>query len=625
MLRSLTADTPSFVDVTFRPGMNVLVAERGAGGSGAEGPGAVEPGPDGPALADVLHFLLGGSGTPRVPRAATFRLEAEWPTADQHTRAVTVRRSGADAGHIFVDPDPRDQETAGALFPVGTEAALSPEEWTACVERDLFRIPPDAPWLSGRTLLSYVLRREPARAFDDPARVSPQQPPSDATAHLAHLLGLDGQLAGELHALALREQTGRQARKAAEDPALRRLFGDTGELRGRIRRVEEEAALLRKQIAEFRVGPASEALRERAEELNRRLRTLPDEEVVDRRTLHDLERALGIPEGSTQSATRGTTQATTRGTTTDAEAEAGAEAETGTGTGTGTDNETGAHSDAAAASDDAAAAADDAAVLAVYEQAGLVLGPQVRRDFEDVRAFHRSLVRNRRHHLRAELAEVRARIGERAEDRASVADELAAVLRELAESGALEALTAVRRALAGREALLETLRHRYEAARALESSARRLRGERARLLDTAAADLDERRAELAEAQRVFAACADRLCGPGTAARLTVEAGPTDLTVTPHFSGPVPPALATLCLDLTLATLARRHARGPGLLVHGAHLLTGLEAPQLAAALSLASEICANEGCQYVAVLDPDALKSARGEGYAPDPGTVRSG
>lgn len=581
MLRSLSADTPSFPDLTFGPGMNVRVTE-----AAAEGP---------PALADVLHFLLGAAAgaAPRAPYEATFRLEAEWPSADGHTRTVTVRRSGADAGHVFVDPDPREREAAGALFSVGTEGALSPEEWTACVERELFRIPRDAPWLSGRTLLSYLVRREQPRTYEEPARVHPQQPPSDATAHLAHLLGLDGQLAGELHALTLREQTGRQARKAAEDPALRRLFGETGELRARIRQVEEEAALLRQQIAAFRVGPTFEHLRERAEQLNRRLRTLPEEDLADRRTLHDLDRTLGDADAPPEGAN-------------------------------GRPGAQDAAPAAPAAEEAAEEAADDAAVFAVYEEAGLVLGTQVRRDFEDVRAFHRSLVRNRHHHLAAQRDEVRARIEERAEERARIADELSEALREWEEPGALEALTSVRRALAGREAQLETLRHRHAAARALEGSPRRLRAERARLLDTAAADLDERREELAEAQRLFAVSAQRLCGPGTEAGLTVEAGATELAVVPHLPGQ-PAALATLCLDLTLVTLAHRGGRGPSLLVHDAHLLAPLEPPHLAAGLALAASACAEEGFQYVAVLSPQALKGAQREGWTPGPGVVQLG
>lgn len=562
MLRSLTADLSSFRCVRFKEGVNLLVAETTPNSRRTDS----RNGTGKSSLIELLHFLLGASSAPRsLPRRpalkdVTFQLEMDWPLPG----TVRVRRSGRDAARVLVEPDPREPGGAadGTLFAVGTEGVLSREEWNRLIEKDLFHLPENTAGVSGRTLLSFLIRRISAKAFNEPMRTFSQQPKAEATANLAYLLGLDWQLAGKFQELATRDNARKQLKKAAGDPTLSRVVGNTGELRGQIQLGEAEVERLRGEVREFRVVPAYEALKGRADELDRRIRAIPDEDVVDRRNVEELERSLHE--------------------TTEPETDY---------------------------------------LMGVYAEAGVALGDQVQRRFEDVRAFHRSIVRNRRHYLQGELDELRARLEERRRERAALGQELADVMLQLEQGGALESLGILQRTLAEAEAHLESLKHRYKAAQALESSARQIKAERAQLLETTATDLDERRGDMAEATLLFAEFARRLYGSEHEAYLDIKAGTNSLDIEPHIARDGSRGIGNMvifCFDLALAVLAHRHGRGPDFLVHDSHLFDGVDDRQVAAALALAEEVTRRERIQYVATLNSDDLDKAVRRGYEPE-------
>jgi uncharacterized protein YydD (DUF2326 family) len=181
------------------------------------------------------------------------------------------------------------------------------------------------------------------------------------------------------------------------------------------------------------VVPAYEELKKQADELDRRVRTLPDEDVIDRRNLADLRRAV---------------------------------AETN-------DPETGY-------------------LERMYEELGVALPDDVRRSFDDVRGFHHSIVRNRRRYLAEEIADIERRVAEREQERTRLGEELSAVLSALQDGGALDGLTARQQLLAQKQATLAALRKQHETALALEISQREITEQRARLRTTLEGDLEER-------------------------------------------------------------------------------------------------------------------------------------
>ncbi|MGA4902832.1 ABC-three component system protein [Streptomyces griseoincarnatus] len=555
MLRRLSADHGSFRTVTFRPGINLLVADTTETSRETDS----RNGTGKSSLVELLHFLLGANAgkkslTSRRPlQNITFALTLDWPGNGQ----TTVQRKGSDPGFVRLDPDVRHD--SDSLFDVAGPAVIPTAEWNRLVEQVLFGLGPDHPGISGRTMLSFLMRRIAAKAFNDAVRTFPQQSEAEATANLAYLLGLDWRLAAEFRELAARESTRRQLRKAVDDPVWGRIVGSVAELRGQIALAENEVSRLKEQIGSFRVVPAYEELKNRADDINRRIRAIPNEDITDRRNLEDLQKSVSE-----------------------------------------------------------AADPDTSYLEQAYQELGVTLGGQVRQRFDAVQAFHASVVRNRRRYLMDEMNIIQQRLEARGREREQLGEELASVLKSLDEGGALEALTALQQALAQKQASVDALKHRYEAAQALESSARQITAKRAELQEAMATDLDERQAQTREAILLFAEYARRLYGPEHEAYLAIQSGANALKITPFIDRGDSRGIGNMvifCLDLTVAVIARRHGRGPDFLVHDSHLFDGVDDRQIASALTLAAEVAEEENMQYVVSLNSDDLSKAVQRGF----------
>src|SRR5690606_39085238 len=324
-------------------------------------------------------------------------------------------------------------------------------------------------------LLSFLIRRVSSHGFNEPTRTFSRQSAAESSSNLAYLLGLDWQLIDGYRQLAARKATRTQLKKAVNDPVWGRIVGSTADLRGQIALAEDQVRRLREQVASFQVVPEYERLKERADQVGGRIKQLSQEDVIDRHNLEELQAAVTE--------------------TTDVEVDY---------------------------------------LESAYRELGIVLNEQVRRRFDDVKTFHHSVVRNRRRFLEEEIAELGERLQRRRQERARLGEEQSRLLRELAQGGALEALTSLQTALGREEAALEALRHRFEAARTLEASGRQITQESLELQQEIVSDLQERRRQTDEAILLFSQYAQRLYGQGREAYLAIEAGRSSLDITPRI-------------------------------------------------------------------------------------------
>ncbi|WP_318839618.1 ABC-three component system protein [Streptomyces arboris] len=220
------------------------------------------------------------------------------------------------------------------------------------------------------------------------------------------------------------------------------------------------------------------------------------------------------------------------------------------------------------------------------------------------------------------MQELTDRLAARRQERADLGEDQARLLRELADGGALEALTALQTALGREEAALGALRHRFDAAQALEASARQITAKSVELQQAVDLDLRERRQQTDEAILLFSRYAQRLYGEGREAYLAIDAGRNSLSITPRIDADDSRGINNIiifCFDLTLAVLAHRHERGPDFLIHDSHLYDGVDERQVARALALAAEVTEQEHMQYIVTLNTDTLSTAAHRGFNPEP------
>ncbi|MFE6305800.1 ABC-three component system protein [Nocardiopsis sp. NPDC057823] len=561
MLRELKADDSRFRAVIFRPGLNLLVADRTAASTNDQSRNAVGK----TSAVELIHFLLGAEKTPLVTRRenkeTTFELVMDWPSAPGGR--LSVHRSGKNHAKVHVDPDILGHEPDALIQRGGT---ITVKEWRSALERELFGIREPDKALSGRLLLGFYLRRTEKNGFAE--ALKPNTPTSRhlATANLCHLFGMDWSLAARYGELADREQIRKKLGQATDDPVWKDIVGKSGDLRGQLTVVDRRISDLREQIADFQVVPEYEEIRREAERVNSRIRELSEADVVDRRNLADIERSIG---------------------------ESGEP---------GHDY-----------------------LERAYEELGVLLGDQVRARFDQVEEFHRAVVRNRRQYLDEEAAVLRERLAASERERGELGERQAALLRTLNEGGALDTLTVMQGALAKEEAQREYLRRRLDAARTLEQSRRQIDQEKAALEEEVQRDIDDRREQEQQASLLFNRFAEYLYGDARAPYLAFQAKRSHLDIELKLEADDSTGISNMkvfCFDLTWAVVAHRAGRGPDFLVHDSKLYDGVDERQVARALELAVQVTREEGMQYIVTMNSDDLAKAERLGFDADPYVV---
>ena len=380
MIRGLISDDPRFKALTFRAGLNILMADRSddaASTTSAAGERRTRNGAGKSSVIDLVHFLLAGrpEGALKSDALASWGFTGEFRGALD--RPLSIDRSLANASVV----QRRSGEKAGQL----STAALAQEvgeEWFRLGEKQ----GPGGP--SFRQLMPYFARRRRDGGYDHPVRSSRSQTPAASEVNLAHLFGLDSELVRRLHVAraALKQVDG--ARKVLRDLD-KAASGTTradleAQLSARIAAASLARDSLKAKIEAFNVLPAFRELERELSELHQLARDLSVADVLDREVIELNTRALGSELPTTPP-----------------------------------DLET------------------------LFEEAKVVFPDLVARRYDEVARFHAQLVENRREHLESEIGSARRRIEARTTARENVEDRRRTITASLRVSGPAEELLAL--------------------------------------------------------------------------------------------------------------------------------------------------------------------------------------
>ena len=561
MIHELTSSLPNFKTLEFGPGLNVVLADR----TERSGKTDTRNGSGKSSILEIMHFLLGARPSPQ----SMFRL----PPLDEHwfqmtfdlvgTR-VSVRRSGTNAGRVAITM--LDEEaSAPTLFAGsdGREEIISNEEWKRRLGSTVFGITEYDDWApSFRSCVSYFLRLQSSGGFQTPIKHFSQQATWDVQVNLSLLLGLDVELPRAWQRLRERQRQLDVLRRAGYDGGLNDI-DNAGELASELAGTEDELTRLQGSVADFTVIPTYSTVESEVTQLGQQIRGLNNQIISDRDYLAQLEHSLDE-----------------------------------------------VHLDGATGLADLYAAAD------------IQLPDVTLAAFNDVQAFHDSVVRNRRQYLAAEVQRVNSHLTANTNERARLDRQRSDGLRLLSSGGAMETLVELQRDLAQRQARLEQLRERYEVAVAMESQRSELRIERQRLAAALARDLAERQQALAPAFVIFERLSQRLYSDEQHGRLVIRAtenGPEISATIPRGRSQGITNMQVYCFDMDLVTLWSRKNQGPGFLVHDSHLFDGVDERQRDAALQFGAEFAETEGFQYLVTLNSDEIPEKLPNGKNLDP------
>jgi uncharacterized protein YydD (DUF2326 family) len=560
VLRELSSALRTFKTLEFHGGLNILVADKTLDSAETD----TRNGSGKSSVVELLHFLLGGradkNSLPLKPelREYEFSLDLDWPVSESSERfPITVSRSGVARERVTLNPDPR---WAGR-FLLPQASTISNSEWQATIEADLFQLTGDHPCVSGRSMLSYYMRRASAHAFNTATRHFPMQSSTDMAGNLCYLFGLNWHIAADYREIADKEELRRKLKQAAKDPMLGRIVGNAAELRSQVAVAEQRTMLLERQLDEFQVVPEYERLKAEADRITAQVRSETDADVIDKQNLTQLEEAIAEERPL-----------------------------------------------------------DSEYVERAYAELRIDIPDGVRRSYTAVKDFHDSVVRNRKYYLESEIQATTERIAARRVRLQELDARRANIMQTLKRGGALESFLSLQKVLARDQANVEVLRSRFEAAEALEATDRQIRARRVELQGQMSVDLAERSRAVNTAAVTYAEYARALYGEDRQAYLVISADEGGVRFSPHIESDDSQGISSMvifCFDLTMAVMARRAGVGPDFLVHDSHLFDGVDARQIARALQLATRVARKEGIQYIATMNSDDLQKAIDHGFDP--------
>jgi uncharacterized protein YydD (DUF2326 family) len=437
----------------------------------------------------------------------------------------------------------------GASF--SNENRLSNTDWTAWLGEKMFGLhdlpEQDGRILGFRSLFSYFVRRQNSGGFTTPEKQATMQQPADVQMTLLYLLGLDWQVASDWQKVRDREKTLKELKKAAGDGAFGSFIGKASELRTQLTVAEAKLKEMQEQLGRFRVLSQYAELEAEADQLTKRISELANANVADAASIRDLEAAM--------------------------------------------------RSEAPPPLDE---------LESIYAEAGVSLPGLALKRYDEVRAFHESVIRNRRNYLADELEAARQRIVEREQDKKRLNERRSVIMQLLKSHGALEQFSLLQAEVSRKAAEVEALRQRFAAAEQLEGTKNELHLERNRLEQRLRREFAEQDERLAEAILAFEAASKRLYE--SAGSMTVE----ETSNGPKFDFPMQGSrskgirnMQIFCFDMMLMRLCAKRGIGPGFLVHDSHLFDGVDGRQLISALKVGAETADELGFQYIVTMNED--------------------
>jgi len=556
MIYQVYSSLPKFKKLRFPAGLSILVADTTPQATDRQTRNRAGKS----SLTEILHFLLGGNvEKDSIFRDAALREQLFGMQLDLGGQTVTVERVPDSPAVLEIVAGEHGHWPVQPSTDAKGKLVIRNSLWKDVLGGLFFNLPESVDRFGPRlrSLLSYFIRRESASAFIDPFRQSEDQQLFDQQVALSYLIGLDWRIPQQWQAVREREKSLKVLREAAREGTFGEVISNTSELRTSLTVAEAHAEELRRNLAEFSVLPEYRDLEAEASELTRQIAQHLDNNTMDRQLLDDLEASLAdeAPPPSVR-------------------------------------------------------------LEEVYREAGIVLPGVTLRRFEDVRAFHESVLANRQSYLEGEIAAARQRISECEGSIRRLETRRAQIMSLLQSHGALDHFAKLQSELGRVEQEVLSLRHRYDTAEALETGKTELSLERHQLLLRLRQDHREQAEALRDAILTFEQVSKSLYEDAGSLHVSEgENGPKfDVKIHGRRSLGIK-NMQIFCFDMMLMNLCARRKTGPRFLVHDSHLFDGVDTRQVATALHVAAAMADELGFQYIVTMNSDALPQKTPEGF----------
>ncbi|MCX6601018.1 MAG: DUF2326 domain-containing protein [bacterium] len=549
MIHSLSANKPSFRTLSFTRGLNVITADKTEKSSDRDSRNGLGKS----LLIDIIHFCLGGSIRSSSPLSNP--ILRDWAfTLDLSLagRRITITRNVENHRSVILRGAASDLQQLTGAVSSGDRTEIRTSELKEILGEFMFDLPragyDHAHKPTFRSLISFFSRRE-AQAYLNPFRTVSQQTEIDCQVNNAYLLDLAWEYDARLRALLDKEKSFRKLLDAQNISVFGEAFGRQGELEAHRIRLEEETRSEFRALKEFRVHPTYKNIEENSNTVTARIHELNNLNIVDGRRLRFYENSTAteqLPDGSK--------------------------------------------------------------VLALFAEIERTMPDFIARRLEDLKAFHRQLISNRKAFLANEIERLRDRIERRTAEIQGLDAERALALEILSTHGALEEYTTLQERHSAKVSQLHEIEEKIKTIRNVQEWQSRIRIDKEHLIRAARQDLEERHHQREAAISLFNSNSQRLYdAPGN---LVVDYSDTgiryDVVIDRSGSQGIQ-NMKIFCYDLMLAQLWSSRTRSPGFLIHDSFIFDGVDGRQVARALELAEEESSKKGFQYICTMNTDRI------------------
>jgi uncharacterized protein YydD (DUF2326 family) len=297
MIHSIYSNMPTFKNLQFRPGLNLILADKSPGATERQ----TRNGAGKSSLTELIHFLLGAN----LDKSSLFATE----TLSQYSFGIEfdlgrsqrqVERTGKAPGKVFVQgADTEDWPNELVYSRLFGTSALSNVQWRRVLGKLMFGLTEDDEGTQAsrfgptfRSLFSYFVRRQSVGGFTSPIKHSIQQQLWDQQVSISYLLGLDWTIPQQWQQVREKEKSLKALKKAIGEGTFGAIVGSSAELRTKLALSEERTRQLREHVSSFQVLPEYRNLENEASQLTREMGNLADENTIDRQLLAELQGAL---------------------------------------------------------------------------------------------------------------------------------------------------------------------------------------------------------------------------------------------------------------------------------------------------------------------------------------------
>ena len=257
MIEGISSNLESFKHLEFKPGLNIILAERSKKRSNTHSLNGVGKS----SFVELVHFLLGAhlSNDSIFNRSELKKREFSL-VIDVNGEKIEVTRGGEKQKSIILNGKFDHIFSESVSSDLFDYCKISIDQWQAELRKLWFQLPivenenvPTNP--NFRSLISYFARRQNENGFNDFKEYSKKQQNWSKQVSLSFLLGLDWQLSAQLEEVKKKEYLFDDEAETIQKVKSGQKFNEATEIESQLASIKEKQKDLTETLKTFKVEP----------------------------------------------------------------------------------------------------------------------------------------------------------------------------------------------------------------------------------------------------------------------------------------------------------------------------------------------------------------------------------